>query len=122
MDVIIYNLRGYVYKIYLKENDMLKALIVATIVLFSTIAFGSSLVCDPQDNVVKYDMEVDGIIYRDFDADPDGAAWIPVDTWGDGLMHVFRLRAIDASGWAGDWSDPFDARKPAKSGNARIIN
>ena len=105
----------------LYHGDSMKKLIVLLIVLFASYGYASDLYCDPQAGVVAYDVSVDGIVVStDYPAEADGSVLFNIDAYGDHQNHVFLLMAIDASGWRGPASDPFDAREPVKSGGVGI--
>jgi hypothetical protein len=98
-------------------------LIIACVVLIYANAHGASLTCDPQTGVVAYDVTVDGIVVAtDHPAQADGSVLFNVDAYGDGIKHQFILVPIDASGWRGPASAPFDAEKPDAAGGVRVIN
>lgn len=61
----------------------------------------------------------DGIIQLSI----DGLSYLVLDlsTFPKGL-YTFRISVRDDLMWWNDWSDPFTAGKPAKSGNVRIVN
>jgi hypothetical protein len=81
--------------------------------------FAVFLVCDPQVGVTQYQLEVNGVVGNTFVAETDGSAKISLDEYVPG-NYVFRLSAADDKGWWSDFSDPFDATKPGKSGGVRI--
>ncbi len=91
------------------------------IVLLPISAFAWSLVCDPQVDVMTYDVEVNGVVVAtNHPAEANGSIDYNVDSLGPGPVS-FRLRAKTVSGWGSDWSLPFDASKPGSPGNARIV-
>jgi hypothetical protein len=87
---------------------------------FLTAVFAAFLVCDPQLGVTSYKLEVNGVEdATTYLAEADGSAKIAVDSYSAG-NYTFRLKAIGEGGWPSDWSDPFNATKPLRSGNVRI--
>ena len=96
-------------------------LITTLLILLPTLALSSPfLICDPQVNITKYELEVNGTILGQYPAQGDGSVKIDLVGYSSGTYR-FKLRAMGADNWWGEWSDPFDATKPAKSGGVRII-
>jgi hypothetical protein len=96
-------------------------ILILILILIPSVVFGDDLVCDPQSTVIAYDVVVDGLVdIVGYPAETDGSISYNIDAYGDGDKHVFIIIPIDISGWRGPVSDPFDARKPAKSGGVRI--
>ena len=90
--------------------------------LLCTVLITAFLVCDPQLGVVSYKLELNGVADTvSYLAEPDGSAKINIDGYSPG-NYTFRLKAVGQGEWPSDWSDPFDATKPLKSGTVRIIN
>ena len=91
------------------------------VLLLPASVFAWSLVCDPQVDVVTYDVEVNGVVVAtNYPAEANGSIDYNIDSLGPGPVS-FRLRAKTVSGWGSDWSPPFDATKPGSPGNARIV-
>lgn len=90
-------------------------------VLVATVAWGASLVCDPQAGVTLYNLDVDGTITQNIAAEPDGSIIHNVDYLSQG-QHIFKLQAIGQGGWPSDWSSPLDATKPGNPLGAKIID
>lgn len=101
----------------------MKSLVLAIALVFmASMAFGASLVCDPQAGVTYYDVEVDGVVIPDVPAEGDTTLLFGVDYLPAG-QHNFRARAyFEQGGWSSDWSDPYDATKPGSPGNVRVVN
>jgi hypothetical protein len=96
-------------------------LIILAIPFLASISYASPfLVCDPQTGVTKYEIEVNGTILGQFNAETDGSAKVDLAGYSSG-SYSFRLRAMGTDNWWSDFSDPFDATKPGKVGNVRII-
>ena len=91
------------------------------ILAFATSVWGASLVCDPQQGVVSYNVDVDGVITTGVIAETDGSILYNIDYLPQG-QHTFKLQAIGSGDWPSDWSDPLDATKPGSPGNVRVAN
>ena len=99
-------------------NRIIVAFLLVLLLPASALAW--SLVCDPQVDVVAYDVEVNGVVVAtDHPAEANGSIDYNIDSLGPGTVS-FRLRAKTASGWGSDWSLPFDASKPGSPGSVRI--
>jgi hypothetical protein len=94
-------------------------LIILGIAVFSLAgnSFAADLICDPQEGVASYIVEIDGTTVS-ADAQADGSLKLNVDYLPEG-RHIFRARAISDQGWPSDWSDPYSALKPMRS-NIRL--
>ena len=96
-------------------------LIILGCLLITGYAVADDLMCDPQEGVTHYDIQVDGSNWQmAVPAQGDGSLKINVDVWGDGIQHTFVARARDGSDWPSEWSNPFDARKPGKPGGFAV--
>lgn len=99
----------------------MKKFIVMLFICFIAIPswlFAADLVCDPQQGVTSYIVEVDGVeTYTD--AQPDGSLKLNIDYLTAG-QHTFKARAVSAEGWPSDWSDPLQALKPTM-GDLRLV-
>jgi len=103
----------------------IKKLLMAMVVLvFMTVpAFAvetTILTCDPQAGVIRYDVEVNGTVVENVGAFSDGALNFNLDGWLPG-PYTFRARAYGQEDWPSDWSDPYDATKPASPGSSLKI-
>lgn len=94
--------------------------LLAIIILTPIYALANTyLVCDPQEDVAKYEIEINGSVSGQFTPEPDGSARYDITNFSNG-HYVFRLRCSDSKGWWTEWSDPFDATRLDKVGNVRI--
>lgn len=100
---------------------MKKLTLILAIILLAATALAADMVCDPQAGVGFYDVEINGVVVvADFPAQADGSVLYNVDGASPG-QYTFRVRAKEtAGGWASDWSDPYNAKKPGSPGNVRI--
>ena len=99
---------------------MKKLLLILMLVLFPVFCFAAPfLVCDPQAGVISYNLDIDGAIISDISAQPDGSVHYDLAGMAIGA-HIFKAQAIGQGGWPSDWSDPFDATKPANPLNLRV--
>lgn len=85
-------------------------------VVFAAEAF---LVCDPQTEIITYNLDIDGTVTNGISAQPDGSFRFDLAGMSVGA-HVFKLQAKAQGGWPSDWSDPFNATKPVSPLNLRV--
>ena len=100
-------------------KSLIAALVLA-LTLIAAPAIGEYLICDPQDGVIAYDIEVNGaIVAEDYSAESDGSIKFDVSYFTPG-QYIFSIRAIGQGGWPGPWSDPYHVSKPGTAGSLRI--
>jgi hypothetical protein len=79
------------------------------------------LACDWQTGVTSSEVEVNGVV-RPGTVVQSGSDMILLDLAGYANgAYTFRARFVGEGGWPSDWSSPFDAVKPAGTGNVLRI-
>ena len=89
----------------------MKKLILALAILFMGIpamAFaGPFLVCDPQEGVTEYELDIDGTVLTGIPAEVDGSIRYAMDAWLNTGSHNLIGRCKNIWGWS-EWNaDPF---------------
>lgn len=101
-------------------------LIILFILFFVSIAHADWLACDVQQGITASEIQitpyggatstVPGVVI----VEGNNLKVLDVSTFASG-RYIFKVRLKGANDWWGDWSDPFDATKPAKGGGVRIV-
>lgn len=114
---------------YVKKNlkgASLSMLAIMAVMVFPGIINAQEICVEPQVAAGTYLLETDGgtpLEFTTFNSynDPDGAwhCFDAIDTLTGG-EHVFRVKAVDTSGWEGEWSVPFIAYRPGASQKWKI--
>ena len=101
---------------------MKKWIVLLVILLASPVWSAPFLACDaPTDSIVASEVEVDGNVVSGLTTvSVNVMVLLDLSPYAVG-KHIFRARWQDPSGWWSDWSNPFDAGKPAIIGNVRVI-
>ena len=125
-----------VYQIFRNESAQLvkvaekmeKKLALLAIVFLFTIPMvvNAAEVCvEPLIAEGSYTLEIDAVeleitTWNSYtDADGTWHCFDVIDGLSSGA-HTFRVKAVDTSGWDGEWSLPFDAYRPGQSNNWKI--
>ena len=78
------------------------------LLLLPTLAFsGPYLVCDTQEGVTKYELDIDGTVLTGITAEADGSIKYAMDAWLNTGTHNLIGRCGNVWGWS-EWNaDPF---------------
>jgi len=80
------------------------------------------LVCDPQEGVKYYEIEVNGTLATGFPANGDGSASYSLDSLTPGVSYELRLRAFwDEGGGKSLWSDPLTFGVPLAPTGLKVV-
>jgi len=106
----------------MKHRHFLFAFVLVLVLLAALPAFAAPfLVCDPQDGVTRYDVEIDGAIVN-VPAEADGSLRYDCAKLSRGPVYTFRARGANV--WeVSDWCAPLesDSRIPA-SPNLKLVS
>ena len=92
---------------------MMKKLLLGLFMFLGLFVFSAAgyaapfLVCDPQEGVTEYELDIDGTVLTGIAAEADGSIKYSMDAWLNTGTHSLVGRCRNAWGW-GEWNaDPF---------------
>lgn len=100
----------------------MKKLFLTLILIFAFVGsecLAARLVCDAQEGVISYNLDIDGAITTGIPAQPDGSIDYDLDGMAPG-PYIFKAQAVGEGGWPSDWTPPLDTVNPESPLNFRV--